>query len=213
MNAPVRKLPHYALLIASVMLLLLQGACSSSSTPTATARATTPATPADYILGPGDSLDVFVWGNPDVSVKSVPIRPDGKLTTPLAEDVVAAGKTPSQLAREIEKILAKYIKDPLVTVTVVSFVGGYNEQVRVVGAASEPKALPYREGMTVLDLMIAVGGLTEYADGNAAILIHGAENSTHKQKVRLDDLLRKGDISANVRLSPGDTLVIPESWF
>ncbi|MEC9341002.1 MAG: polysaccharide biosynthesis/export family protein, partial [Pseudomonadota bacterium] len=124
-----------------------------------------------YLLAPGDSLNVFVWRNPEVSVTGVPVRPDGRVSTPLVEDMVAEGKTPTQLARDMEAILATYIKDPLVTVTVTNFVGGYGDQIRVVGEALNPAALPFRSGMTVLDVMIAVGGLTEFADGNDAVLI------------------------------------------
>lgn len=163
----------------------------------------------EYRIGPGDSLNVFVWRNPDVSVTGIPVRPDGKLTTPLVEDLVAVGKTPTELARDIEDALSKYVRDPLVTVTVTGFVGEYGDQIRVVGEATQPSALPYRNGMTVLDVMIAVGGLTEFADGNKTVLMRGGE----KIAVRLNDLLREGEVSANLQLQPGDVLVIPEAWF
>lgn len=166
----------------------------------------------DYIIGPGDSLNIFVWRNPEVS-QSVTVRPDGKLSTPLVEDLVASGKTPTQLARELEEVLSTYIKDPLVTVIVGGFTGRYDEQVRVIGEAAEPQALPYRVNMTLLDVMIAVGGLTEFADGNKALLARKVEGETVQSRVRLEDLIRDGDISANVDIRPGDILIIPEAWF
>ncbi len=165
-----------------------------------------------YLIGPGDSLSIFVWRNPDLST-SVPVRPDGRITIPLVEDLPASGKTPSQLARDIERELAKYVKDPMVTVMVTGFVGPYSQQVRVVGEAARPQALPYRANMTVLDVMIAVGGLTEFAAGNRARLVRTVEGRQEVIELRLDDLLKDGDISANVAMMPGDTLIIPESWF
>ncbi len=165
-----------------------------------------------YLIGPGDSLNIFVWRNPDLST-SVPVRPDGRITIPLVEDLPASGKTPSQLARDIERELAKYVKDPMVTVMVTGFVGPYSQQVRVVGEAAQPQALPYRANMTVLDVMIAVGGLTEFAAGNRARLVRTVEGRQEIIELRLDDLLKDGDISANVAMMPGDTLIIPESWF
>lgn len=166
----------------------------------------------EYRIGPGDTLQVFVWRNPDVTI-SVPVRPDGKISTPLVEDLVVTDKTPSQVARDIEKRLATYLKDPLVTVIVTSFIGPYSEQIRVVGAAARPQVLPYRANMTVLDVMIAVGGLTELASGNKASIARVVGGQTHQFTVRLDDLIRQGDISANVEMAPGDILIVPESWF
>lgn len=166
----------------------------------------------EYIVGPGDQLSIFVWQNPDIS-NSVPVRPDGKVSMPLVEDLVASGKTPNQLAREIEEVLAEYIKDPLVTVTVVGFVGEATEQVRVVGEAAKPLALPYRTDMTLLDVMIAVGGLTEFAAGNRATLIRSSSSGQERITIRLEDLMKDGDISANLKMMPGDVLLIPESWF
>lgn len=162
----------------------------------------------DYIIGPGDSLNVFVWRNPELS-SAVAVRPDGKFTTPLVEDLQASGKTPTQLAREIEAKLGEYIRDPLVTVTVGGFVGEYGEQVRVVGEAAQPQAIPYRKNMTVLDVMIAVGGLTEFAAGNRASIVR----TDGQYRVRLEDLVKDGDIGANVAMQPGDILIIPEAWF
>lgn len=167
----------------------------------------------EYIVGPGDQLSIFVWQNPDISKDRVPVRPDGKVSMPLVEDLVASGKTPNQIAREIEKVLAEYIKDPLVTVTVVGFVGEASKQVRVVGEAAKPLALPYRTDMTLLDVMIAVGGLTEFAAGNRATLMRSSGSGQQRIKVRLEDLMKDGDISANLKMMPGDVLLIPESWF
>ena len=167
---------------------------------------------SSYLIGPGDSLSVFVWGNPDLSA-SVPVRPDGKITTPLVEDVEASGKTPTQLARDMEQRLSRYVKNPVVTVTVSSFIGRYSEQVRVIGEAAKPQALNYRENMTVLDVLIEVGGLTEYAAGNRAKIVRVVNGEQKKIRARLYDLIKKGDISANITMKPGDILIIPESWF
>ncbi|MCO7226256.1 XrtA/PEP-CTERM system exopolysaccharide export protein [Pleionea sp. CnH1-48] len=166
----------------------------------------------EYLIGPGDSLDVFVWRNPEVSAKVV-VRPDGKITTPLVEDLNASNITPSQLARNIEKVLATYIKDPIVTITVRGFSGPLSEQIRVVGEAAKPRVLAYRQHLTLLDVMIAVGGLTEFADGNDARIFRVVNGVPREYKVRLDDLVRGGDIRANVELLPGDVLIIPEAWF
>jgi polysaccharide export outer membrane protein len=166
----------------------------------------------NYIIGPGDNVNIFVWRNPEVSM-SVPVRPDGKITTPLVEDLQASGKTPTELARKIEDVLGKYIKDPSVTVIVTGFVGPYDQQVRIIGEAANPQALPYRENMTLLDLMIAVGGLTEYAAGNNTILVRRVNGQEMQYRLRVDDLIKDGDINANVALLPGDILIVPESWF
>ncbi len=167
----------------------------------------------DYIIGPGDSLQVFVWGNPDLS-STVPVRPDGKITTPLVEDVQASGKSPSELARSMEKRLARYVKHPVVTVTVSEVVGRATEQIRVVGQAVEPRMIPYSEDLTVLDVLIAVGGLTEFAAGNRASIVRRVGNDNKEQfNVRLADLVKDGDISANVEMRPGDILIIPEAFF
>ena len=144
---------------------------------------------------------------------SVPVRPDGKITTPLVEDLPASGRDATTLAREIEKALAKYIRDPVVTVIVTGFVGPYSEQVRVVGEASRPMTLPFKQKMTLLDLMIAVGGTTDFADGNRATLLRQTPEGSKQFSVRLRDLLKRGDVSANVELKPGDVLIIPQSWF
>src|SRR6185295_6156491 len=151
-------------------------------------------TAKDYVIGPGDQLNIVVWRNPEVS-QSVPVRPDGKITTRLVADMPAIGKTATQLARDLEKALKKYIKEPVVTVVVTGFVGPYTEQIRVIGQAARPQALPYRKNMSLLDVMIAVGGITDFAAGNRATLVRGANQQQFN--VRLDDLLKRGDVSAN----------------
>lgn len=195
------------LLIAA--MALVAGCASRPSHPPAPRLAAT--SDYQYIIGPGDAVNVIVWRNADLTT-TVPVRPDGKITTPLIEDLLAIGKTPYALARDMEKALGKYIRDPVVTVIVTSFVGPFSEQIRVVGEATRPQALPYRQGMTMLDVMIAVGGITDFADGNAATLVRAAEGGK-LYTVRLQDLLRRGDIGANVDVKPGDVLVIPQSWF
>lgn len=165
-----------------------------------------------YVIGPGDTLNVFVWGDSELSTEVV-VRPDGLITTPLVEDLPASGKTPTELARTLEQRLSMFVKNPKVTVSVTNFVGRYTEQVRVVGQAAQPQSIPYREGMTLLDVIIAVGGLTEFAAGNKATIVRNVNGKTTQYRVRLDDLIRDGDISANSRMMPGDVLIIPESWF
>ncbi|WP_341679448.1 XrtA/PEP-CTERM system exopolysaccharide export protein [Niveibacterium sp. SC-1] len=164
-----------------------------------------------YVIGPGDAVNIVVWRNPELSM-SVPVRPDGKITTPLVEDLPAIGKDASTLARDIEKALGKYIRDPIVTVVVTGFVGPYSEQIRVVGEAAKPQILSYKQRMTLLDVMIAVGGITDFADGNSASILRTSEGGK-QYSVRLKDLLRKGDVSANVEMKPGDVLIIPQGWF
>ena len=165
-----------------------------------------------YVIGALDTLEVFVWGNPELS-SGATVRPDGRVTLPVVEDMPAAGKTPAALAREIEEELGKFVVDPIVTVSVSGFVGPFAQQVRIVGEASEPQAIPYRANMTILDVMIAVQGLTEFADGNRTQLVRTEGGEQVAYNVRLDDLLRDGDISANVSVFPGDVIIIPESWF
>jgi polysaccharide export outer membrane protein len=171
-----------------------------------------PPTEYTYIIGPGDTVEMFVWGNPEVS-RSVPVRPDGKISAPLVEELAASGKTPFQLARDIERELGKFIRNPLVSVIVSGFVGPYSEQVRVVGQAAKPQAVPYKENMSLLDLMIVVGGVTEYAAGNRTTIIRTVNGVQQQFQVRVDDLLDDGDITANVNILPGDVLIIPEAYF
>lgn len=166
----------------------------------------------EYRIGPGDNISVSVWRHPEVS-STVPVRPDGKITSPLVEDLAANGKTSTELARDIEKALSKFIQDPAVSVTVTGFVGPYSEQIRVIGQAAKPHALPYREGMSLMDVVIAVGGLTDFAAGNKASIVRNVGGRPQKLGVRLNDLMRDGDLSANLPMRPGDVLVIPESFF
>jgi len=179
---------------------------------------TMPAAPAaagagdySYIIGAGDSLNIIVWRNPELSM-SVPVRPDGKLSAPLVDELVVQGKTSVEVARDVEKRLATYVRDPVVTVIVTGFVGPYSEQIRVVGEAAKPQFLPFKQKMTILDVMIAVGGLTDFADGNGATILRTAEGNK-QYTVRLKDLIKRGDVSANVEMRPGDILIIPQSFF
>ena len=198
------------LAVAAACALALAGCASKPAAPSAAAMAQ--AAPADYLIGPGDAVNIIVWRNPEVSM-SVPVRPDGKITTPLVEDLPAAGKTSTALARDIETALAKFIQQPVVTVVVTGFVGNYGEQIRVIGQAARPQALAYRRDMSLMDVLIAVGGVTEFASGNKAIIIRTVDGKQEKLNVRLDDLIKEGDISANMPMRPGDILVVPESFF
>lgn len=168
----------------------------------------------EYIIGSGDQLSIFVYRNPDLSEGGVAVRPDGRISTPLIEDIMAAGKTPTKLAREIEERLSKYIQDPNVTVIVRGFIGPTDRQVRVIGEAADPVAIPYREHMTLLDVMIATKGLTKFAAGNRAVVVRPMpDGKTQNINVRLSDLIKDGDIDQNIEMAPGDTLIIPQSWF
>lgn len=186
--------------------------CANFGAPKYPPAPTSAATPDyNYIVGPGDSLNIIVWRNPELSL-TVPVRPDGKVTTPLVDELVAQGKTSSEIARDVEKALGKYVRDPIVTVIVTGFVGPYSEQIRVVGEATKPQFLPYKQKMTLLDVMIAVGGLTDFADGNSASILR-ASDGDKRYTVRIKDLIKRGDLSANVEMKPGDVLVIPQGWF
>ena len=209
----IRKFAQVKALLLLVLGYVLTG-CSSSTLPPATIQQSTTTDVASYkyLIGAGDTVNIFVWRNPEVS-GTFTVRPDGMITTSLVEDIPVSGKTPTELAREIEKILATYLRDPVVTVTVNNFVGPFSEQVRIVGEAAEPKSISYKQNMTLLDVMIAVGGLTEFADGNDAKLVR-IENGTQKQyDIFIEDLLKNGQIAANVDILPGDIIVIPETWF
>ena len=202
---------HIARVSVVLAIAAITGCSSNPVYPPAPARED--ASSWNYLLGPGDSVSVFVWRNPEVS-GSFPIRPDGKMTMNLIEDLQASGKTPTQLARDIEKALSKYIQEPIATVIVGGGIGPFNQQIRVLGEATEPKALGYRENMSLVDVMISVGGLTDFADGNKAYISRIAEDGKRVQLgVRLEDLLRGGDSTANAEIRPGDVLVIPESFF
>lgn len=200
---------------SSVVRLLALAVAVGSLAGCASSLPPAPAAAADadynYVIGPGDSVQIVVWRNPELST-SVPVRPDGKITAPLVEDLPAMGKDPSTLARDIEQHLSKFIRDPVVTVIVGGFVGPYSEQIRVIGEAANPQALPYKQKMTLLDVMIAVGGLTDFADGNGASILRTAEGNK-QYSVRIRDLVKRGDVSANVEMRPGDVLIIPQSWF
>lgn len=204
-----RSLVCAARWLLAISGLILLSACAGQRY--APAPATAGAEGYSYVIGPGDTLGITVWRNPELST-TVPVRPDGKISTPLVEDLQAIGKDPSTLARDIEKALAKYIRDPVVTVVVSNFVGPYSEQIRVIGEAAKPQILAYRQKMTLLDVMIAVGGLTDFADGNAATILRTAD-ANKQYSVRLKDLVKRGDVSANVEMRPGDVLIIPQSWF
>jgi len=197
--------------VFTTMLVLVLSACTKSYPPLEGGPPPALVSP-NYIIGAGDNVDIFVWRNDELSA-SVTVRPDGKITTPLIEDVPASGKTPTQLARDMEKELEVYVKNPVVTVMVNGFVGPYSEQVRVVGQATNPQALPYRDQMSLLDLMIAVGGMTDFADGNRSKVVRVVDGNWQEFGVRIDDLVNGADISANVYMLPGDILIIPESWF
>lgn len=164
-----------------------------------------------YLIGPGDNLQVFVWRNPELSV-TVPVRPDGRITTPLVEEMVASGKTAAELARDMEEVLAEYIRSPHVNI-IVTNPQSLMSEVRAIGQVETPQGVPYRDGMTALDLVLAVGGLAEFAAGNRASIVRKNGESEEKIKVRLHDLLNKGDLSQNIELMPGDILVVPESRF
>lgn len=197
-----------------VLFCLFISGCSSNTLPSATVQSslTTSVENYQYLVGPRDNVSIFVWRNPELSGTFI-VRPDGKISTSLVEDVPVSGKTPTQIARDMEAILSKYIRDPVVTVSVTNFVGPYSEQVRVIGAATNPRAINYNQYMTLLDLMIEVGGLTEFADGNAAKLVRVVDGKQQTFELRLDDLIREGEISANVDVLPGDVVIIPEAWF
>jgi polysaccharide biosynthesis/export protein len=209
------------LMLTSLRNLLLAAAATALAACAGSPNTQQPAGPAqpaaananEYRIGSGDQLNVFVFNQPDLSV-TVPVRPDGLISTPLIENMQAAGKTPSELARDMEKTLAEYIRSPTVNIIVTNFVGTYGDQIRVVGQAANPQALAYRSGMTVLDVMIAVGGLGEFAAGNRARLVRRLPNGeSQEMRVRLDDLLNDGDINANIVVQPGDVIIIPESRF
>ena len=198
-------------LLAGTALLIGLAACSGNpELPTADLAAKSEA--PFYRIGPLDSLEIFVWRNDDLS-RSVTVRPDGRITVPLVEDLYVTDRTPSELAREIEKALAVYIQNPLVTIMVGGFNGPFDQQIRVVGAAQQPLAIPFQADMTLLDVMIRVGGVTEFADGDNATLVRLSEGEMREYRVRIDSLVRDGDISANIAMLPGDVLIIPESFF
>lgn len=203
----LRRSRNWTLALASAVLL---SACGSAYRyPLAPAE--TAATEHRYRIGPLDQLNIIVWRNAELSA-TVTVRPDGRISVPLVEDVMAAGKSPAELAKEVEQTLSRVVRDPSVTVIVSGFQGVYGDQIRIVGEATRPQSVPFRQNMTILDVMIQAGGLTDFADGNAAVLVRGAEGGK-QYSVRLKDLLKRGDISANVQVRPGDIVIVPQSWF
>ena len=196
-------------MLAAVSMLALTGCSSLGSHPPAPKSVEAPQ--LRYRIGPLDALSIVVWRNPELST-TVTVRPDGYVSTPLVDDLLAAGKSPSELSREVEKALSRLIRDPVVSVIVTGFQGVYADQIRIVGEAARPQAIPYRQQMTVLDVMIQAGGVTDFADGNAAVLVRGSEGGK-QYSLRLKDLLKRGDISANADVKPGDIIIVPQSWF
>ena len=205
-----RQLGITALLFATFVIT----GCSVNKLPEATTRAslTTNVNDYQYLIGPGDNLTIFVWRNPEISGSFV-VRPDGKVTTSLVEDVEVSGRTPTMLARQLEEQLATYINNPRVTVSVSRFQGPFSEQVRVIGEATNPSAINYTENMTLLDLMISVGGLTEFASGNNAKLVRVIDGQQTTFELNIEDLIKDGDITQNIDMLPGDIIIIPEAWF
>lgn len=218
MNSYIRLISRMAvglLFFVTGQVALAQGAAApaASAPDAASPNAAVPIStvPDTYVIGPGDVLQVFVWRQPELSV-SVPVRPDGKVSTPLVEDIVAVGKNPSQLAREMEKVLSEYVRSPQVNVIVSQPISTFS-QVKIIGQVAKPQALPYREGITALDAVLAVGGLAPFAAGNRAKVIRAGKGKQTEIRLKLDDLVNKGDMRQNIPLQPGDVLVVPESRF
>ena len=201
-----------SLLLICLLSVTLVTGCASKGPPILTADQINPLQEYDYKIGPGDQVEIFVWGNEELTT-GVTVRPDGKITTRLVEDMDASGKTPTELARHIEEAYSEYVRSAVVSVIVNGFVGIPSQQVRVVGEAVDPKKIPFRRHMTLLDLMIEVDGLTDYADGNNVVLIRYFDGGQETFRLRVEDLLDDGDISANMPMYPGDIVIIPESWF
>lgn len=215
-------MPNYRftrLLAGSAVAALALSGCSSTGSgaqlPPAAFVSMQEGPGEEYIIGPLDQLTIHVWRNPELGAEKIQVRPDGRITTPLVTDMPAVGKTPSMLAEDIRLQLSQYIEEPLVSVIVTEFAGTFSQQVRIVGATEKPASIPFRANMTVLDAMIAVGGLSEFAAGNRARLIRFDKQAGRQREfaLRLGDLLRKGDSKANVMLQPGDVIIIPESMF
>ncbi len=201
----------FALLTTALAILVLTG-CSWGRYPPVPEAQRQMDVDYDYVLGPGDAVSIFVWGNEELSSGGA-IRPDGKLTTQLVEDLQASGKTSTELARDIEVAYSEYVRDPVVSVIVSGFRGIPEQSIRVLGEATSPKRIPFRKHMTLLDLLIQVGGLTNFADGNSSVLVRMVDGKEQTYSLRLDDLVKDADITANVSLMPGDILIIAESWF
>lgn len=199
--------------LALGLVLLALAACGRGTPASVTLPPVVAVPSQDYLIGPGDQLSIFVYQAPNLSVPGLSVRPDGRISMPLIPDISASGKTPTQLAKDIEARLKQYVKEPNVSVIVGGFVGPLDRQIRVIGEATEPLAVPYRDQMTVLDVMILTKGLTRFAAGNSAVIVRTIGNQRTSIPVRLSDLLRDGDINQNVAMLPGDTLIIPQSWF
>lgn len=195
-----------------VLVILCFAGCSSSLPRPDSADLASASATGEYLIGPGDTLEIFVWGQPDLSI-TVPVRPDGRVSTPLIDDLVAVGKTPTQLANEMQEVLSEFLRSPEVNVIVQDFVGTFGSQVRVLGQVMEPGSVPFRERMTLLDVMMEVGGLTQFAAGNRSRLVRNVDGSSEEFRVRVDDLINKGRIEENIVLQPGDIVIIPEAIF
>ena len=207
------RLHHVLRSPALGLILFALIGCSQPEYPTLPEAAVTPLNPGpEYLIGAGDNLNINVWRQPELSL-SVPVRPDGRISVPLIEDLFVAGKTSTAVAADIQDKLKAYVQDPAVTVIVTGFVGPTSQQIRVVGEATTPKAIPYKEKLSALDVMIEVGGLTEFAAGNRTVLVRTENGKQTEYQVRLEDLVKNGDITANFAMKPGDVLVIPEAYF
>ncbi len=199
--------------VSTLLFAVTLCACGGTSVQPEDLAPTPVASPTGaYLIGPGDTLDIFVWREPELST-SVPVRPDGMISTPLVEDMVALGRTPTALARDIETVLSEYIRSPQVNVIVRGFVGTFGEQIRVIGQAAQPQSIAYRDRITLLDVIIEVGGLTRFAAGNRSRVIRNSGGETREIRVRLDNLINEGDLEQNILMQPGDVVIIPESAF
>jgi polysaccharide export outer membrane protein len=212
-NLGMKKARQLGILPILFATFIITG-CNVNKLPEATTRAslTTNVNDYQYLIGPGDNLTIFVWRNPEISGQFI-VRPDGKVTTSLVEDIEVAGKTPTMLARHIEEQLSTYINNPRVTVSVGRFQGPFSERIRVIGEASNPSSFSYTQNMTLLDLMIAVGGLTEFASGNNAKLVRVIDGQKVTFELNIEDLIKDGNIAENIDMLPGDIIIIPEAWF
>lgn len=206
------KFVRHLVFIGIITTVAACGSSRPSYTAAEVSETAAAAQTSEYSIGPGDSLQIFVWDHGDLST-NVQVRPDGQISTPLVEDLQAAGRTPTQLARDIEVVLKEYVRSPVVTVIMQGFVGEGAQQIRVVGQAVSPSALQFKQGMTMLDVMISVGGLSEFAAGNKAKVIRKTADGEVEIRVRLSDLLNDGDTEQNIRMMPGDVLIIPQSFF
>lgn len=203
--------PIFALLLSLMAGLTAQAQTADSASEPATQLPAENKVGEDYVIGPGDTIQVFVWRNPELTT-TVPVRPDGKITTPLVQDMVAVGKTPSVLSRDIEKVLAEYVRSPQVNVIVTQPTSAFS-QVKVIGQVIRPQSIAYRDGLTVLDAVLAVGGLGPFAAGNRAKVVRTENGKTDEIKVKIADLVNDGDLKQNIKLQPGDVIVVPESLF